>query len=96
MRERDGVLISFRGLPGAGKTTAENNLVRSFAETRVGFGDSIKAVAYERVIEWQAAGPEAAALSDKKNPQRVMRCGFLGGDADRARTDDLLRDRQAL
>ena len=36
MRERDGVLISFRGLPGAGKTTAENNLVRSFAETRVG------------------------------------------------------------
>src|SRR5271165_4590944 len=28
-----------------------------------------------------------------ENPQRVMRCGFLGGDADRARTDDLLRDR---
>jgi hypothetical protein len=62
MREQDGVLLSFRGLPGSGKTTAADHFVRSFAATRVGFGDSIKAEAYERVLEWQAAGPEAAAL----------------------------------
>ena len=28
-----------------------------------------------------------------ENPQSIVRCGFSSGDADRARTDDLLRDR---
>lgn len=62
MPDADGVLISFRGLPGAGKATGADYLARTFAATRVGFGDPIKAEAYERVLEWQAAGPEAAVL----------------------------------
>lgn len=62
MRKVDGILVSFRGLPGAGKTYAAESIVRNFAATRIGFGDALKAEAYERVLEWQAAGPEAAVL----------------------------------